>query len=536
MTAESLVKTKKEVDSLSKDDFLRFLSQPGSAPIHALTAVFQPHQFWYWEERKGRLFRRQPREGYIDLQHQFNITEGPHHRCIMSRFNNKQVIDETALTFINELFPKERKQVKNCCYRLLQLVRAPIYRKQPSMFVPGTAYMCHIPFLHNDLRVLLALLDCPNLDIFSTQGCLAIIALKWRKEKTLARFRMYIAGFECAAFMAINFITDETTTTDEAPFVPAGSMQLFVTNVVCLLIWFVAMSMEVAQILGYVCTGLTKRYFASTRHWLDVVAVLMTGAVNIALLQLNQEATYHVAFATSLGILVFMKWLRFLVYLRQIRAIGIQILPITETMWDIGPFLIVLIIYLIATVNMFFALNNKYTFGECFMLIYRLVVWGDATVSELENRAATPMILNLANGEITKPISSQTDTYYVVQVMMVIFSFIIGVSLMNLFLAMLCVSYTTASEMSSRSFMKSRLSMVLDQHATRVGVARLCCCPSHSTAQMVYGSTNSEYDISQSNSALRSSSTSATKLPDAADVSRKAFLWYTVQTSFESPS
>merc|ERR1719476_304032 len=100
----------------------------------------------------------------------------------------------------------------------------------------------------------------------------------------------------------------------------------------------------------------------------------MTGMVSFALL--DKDVAQDTGFCTTFGVLVFCKWNRFLVYLRQIRVIGIQILPITQTMWDMGPFLLVFSLYFLASVNMFYALNTGYSFLDCFMQIYQMVVFG----------------------------------------------------------------------------------------------------------------------------------------------------------------
>jgi len=299
-----------------------------------------------------------------------------------------------------------------------------------------------------------------------------------------------------------------------------------------LIIWLVAMFFEVVQMLGYVSNGLARRYLTSGRHWFDFVVVLLTGAVSIALLRLKEDSSKEPNFCTALGVLVLCKWMRFLIYLRQIKAIGIQILPITQAMWDIVPFLIVLSIYLLATVNMFFALNNGHSFGDCFLLIYRLVVLGEADVSELENQDAPQVTVDLMTGDVVQSDSARTSNFIVVRIMMVVASFVIGVSLMNLFLAMLCVSYDAAHRAADLSFMRSRARIVLDQHAVRVGLARFLSCfqkqPSEIAEKIVFGGRKgSDFDCSRSVSVKSAQSANM--------VSHKptsVFLWFAKPTEF----
>jgi len=47
---------------------------------------------------------------------------------------------------------------------------------------------------------------------------------------------------------------------------------------------------------------------------------------------------------------------------------------------------------------------------------------------------------------------------------------------MNLFVAMLCVSYSEAAARAPLTFVRSTAGIVLDQHAARRGLRKLCCC------------------------------------------------------------
>merc|ERR1719362_919056 len=174
------------------------------------------------------------------------------------------------------------------------------------------------------------------------------------------------------------------------------------------------MFLELAQIFGYISNGLTRRYFAAGRHWFDLVVVVVTGTVICSLSEMS--AMQETWFNTTLGVLVFCKWSRFLVYLRQIRSIGIQILPIMQTMWDIIPFLLVFTLYMLATINMFYALKTGWDLEKCAELIYRLVVLGDADLKELETPNPGPgERVDLKTG-VVHPIDWRpTDNYVVVR-------------------------------------------------------------------------------------------------------------------------
>jgi len=203
-------------------------------------------------------------------------------------------------------------------------------------------------------------------------------------------------------------------------------------------------------------------------------------------------------------------------------------------MYDIAPFLIVLTIYLLATISMFFALNTGYNITDCFMLIYRLVVLGDGNVKELENREVPHFTFNISSGHMAQSDSSPTGNFHVVRAMMVVASFVIGVSLMNLFLAMLCVSYSAAHDAAHLSFMRCRAHIVLDQHAVRVGLTRfLCRFKKESAEKIVYRGTTNTEQINTDSMSRSTPRISANSLFDSGGSSKQAFLWFAKQTDFE---
>jgi len=68
-----------------------------------------------------------------------------------------------------------------------------------------------------------------------------------------------------------------------------------------------------------------------------------------------------------------------------------------------------------------------------------------------------------------------TEYYWQVRVMMVVVTFLLGLSMMNLFIAMLCLSYEVAAQQAKRKFMQCRAVIVLDQTAERTGIGRMFC-------------------------------------------------------------
>jgi hypothetical protein len=373
---------------------------------------------------------------------------------------------------------------------------------------------------------------------------------------------MILACAELVNFMLINVFTDEL---DGEGMMVGNSEGSLANGIVSAIIWLVAVVLEIMQFLGYAANGLMKRYLMTPRYWIDFAVLIMTGYfIYIFLMDSRGMNIKETAFSTVLGILLFLKWFRMLVHLRQFEVVGVRILPITSTMWDVGPFLLVLVVYVLASVNLLYALRNNYSSWECFLLIYRLVVMGDMDITELEHRAKPLEIVDLATGEI-RSINTHTEYRGVVSIVAVVLSFVIGVTMMNLFIAMLCLSYEEAAHHVNLTFAKSRVNIVLDQHAVCYGLSLLrdkCVCQclmrkakehqrrkeddSVDVPVMMSRGNSSGLSINSSFSSrgstlnlnIRQSSeanwlTADTILKTAERKSRTAFLWYVEQTSFE---
>lgn len=450
--AQGLAHAPRLLDRLDKDDLIHFLNSAGGAPINILGAIFQPHPIRYWQETSGKRHRMMRSAAFVDSKEGVNIVQGPHCRVVEKGFSERIVLTGKLKQFLDRILPMER--TSGC-----------------NMYVPVTSYMCHIPLLHKELQVLLAIADCKDINIFGDKGCQAIINMKWAAEKYGSHGRMVMAFIEVMNLALLNWILNNHS-------IQNRSGVLICANILALVVWAVAVTLEISQAVGYIVNNLHRRYFTSTRYWFDWIVCFTTGMVILFTGLLGEKADESPQYSTVLGVLVFLKWMRLLISLRQLRTIGLRILPITTTMWDVGPFCGVLSVYIVGSVNMYYALGIN-NLGESFMLIYRIVVMGDVDLYELEG-VFNPSMRVGADGVISQSAPEQTEYYVVVRVMLVVISFVMGLSMMNLFVAMLCLSYSQAAENAWFSFMQSRAGIVLDQHAIRLGLRRMggmfCVC------------------------------------------------------------
>jgi len=347
-----------------------------------------------------------------------------------------------------------------------------------SKHVPIESFMCHIPNIHKDLQVLSAISSCEHLEIFTNDGCCAIINWMWAGQLWTARFRMLLATVELINFIVINFSEGPPDMVSKK----AGNNKN-INFWSSLVILFLAVLFELTQIMGYCKYRLMDRYFATFRHWFDMIVLTMTMifiVVFFTIVEIVPEDETSDLVLMSLGVIIYLKWFRLLTWLRQFEAIGCHILPIMSTTLKVGPFLIVLGVYVLASWNLYFAVQHGYTWNECLMLMYRLAVLGDFDLQELEHKKSPPTTLHMQNDMKQGSISTAGSmlgygsvNWHSVRITFVLVSFMVGVLIMNLFIAVLCSEYEKAAAIAKESFMRSRARIVLDQAAVNVGW-RIC--------------------------------------------------------------
>lgn len=440
----------------TRADLIRFISSPGDAPVDIWDAVFRRVSFKSWELHGDRLMRVVTSAAYVDYKTGMGIALGPDKAHIQDYFMAKAVLPEALLSFKDRLTRITNRQPKD-------------------LYMPVTFYVCHLPFIHEDLEVILAIADCEDQEVFSVPACRAIVSLKWAQERMGAQFRMIMAFVEVMNLVLINILLNG----DSEGFPLADEQRerlLFVASLLAFAVWVAVSLLETAQAIGYFSHGLVRRYISNFRYVFDFAVLCLTCVVISWVWTRGMETVQSPAFRIMLGFVVGLKWARFLVSLRQLKSVGLRILPIMDTMWDVGPFLFVLSVYFLGAVNMLYALGN-HTSVDAFLVIYRLVVLGDVHLGELETGSALSSFRMLPDGRLQQEGTPLTDYRYVVRCLMLVVSFLMGVSMMNLFVAMLCVSYSAAAERAPLAFERSRAHIVLDQYAARKGFMSMLCIP-----------------------------------------------------------
>jgi len=228
------------------------------------------------------------------------------------------------------------------------------------------------------------------------------------------------------------------------------------TYVASAFVWAVDVYLQLSLLIGYASNHLIKRYLLVPRHWINVLNLVFAGSTLCAA-GTSVVVPSTPLFRLALGYLAFFKWVWFLDQIRLIEAVGLRVLPITTTMFSAVPFTCVLLLYLLGAANMYFAIDiDSRDFMECFIQMYHLTVLGEVDMDRLGNPDGA--VLNWALKWLT-----------------VVMSFVIGLVLTNLFIAVLCHSYTVAAECARQDLVWSRAASVLEQFAIREGIMTTFC-------------------------------------------------------------
>eukprot|EP00403_Amphidinium_massartii_P006076 CAMPEP_0178375862 /NCGR_PEP_ID=MMETSP0689_2-20121128/3109_1 /TAXON_ID=160604 /ORGANISM="Amphidinium massartii, Strain CS-259" /LENGTH=937 /DNA_ID=CAMNT_0019995873 /DNA_START=142 /DNA_END=2956 /DNA_ORIENTATION=+ len=435
-----------QLDGLTGDDVVRFLKADGIAPIKILQAIMREHAVRYWDTSMSRIHVR---TALVDTTYCFNVHSGPHNENMVKYFNSKQTLSPDLMQFIRKLAPP-----------------APASGKwsAKSMLVDVSLFMCHVPVMHGNMAILRALGDCLQDEVFEQPACQVIVQLNWQQIILSANCQMAYQVAYLLLFCAVNIVLQNPSTFSD-PLLDAIAW-------VCVGFWVLEQLLYLAQLCGYWASDLLCRYMFSAGNWLDEVRILAGGGVLVAILRFGCEATDHPEFNAVLGALIFLRWMKVLYSLRPLKVIGLRILPIMSTMLEVWPFFAVLSMFLLGFVNAYYALGIQ-DFDEAFMTSFKLIAMQEVDLNAMSGVQPEQLIVGDTIETLQPP---RRDYYYIVRVLVVLGTFIIGISLMNVLIAVLCTSYQKASSNAWREFIRTRADAAIDNHTIWIGIKAVLAC------------------------------------------------------------
>mmetsp|Transcript_12237 Transcript_12237/g.28529 ORF Transcript_12237/g.28529 Transcript_12237/m.28529 type:complete len:1107 (+) Transcript_12237:52-3372(+) len=441
-----------QLDHMTPDDLVRFLKAGGASPGNILAAIFRPHELLFWDGWT----RSSVRTALVEKHMNFNVAEGNHISYFERQFNSKSPLDGDDLDFLKDLAPTRSSS------------KTGGKRHTDYDFVDVQLYMCHVPYILSSMPVLRAIADCEQEDIFSELSCQALVHLHWqrisRKAYGLIAFQVIYLFLWCSMNI---LLTSER----------AGDTVLMIVVVLCGILLAAEQLFETAQFVGYSASHLAQRYLFSWVNWIDEVRIVSSAVIITLILIEGRSVKDNEVFGCVFGTVVFSRWMTVLYALRAVRGIGLRILPIMTTMWEVGPFTGVLFMYLCGFVNMYYAFGLQ-DLVDSFVSIFQIVIMGEVDLAELEatqSLARVHLDRNSTLSVIEDVDAGRSPYYYIVRAMLVLTSFVMGVSLMNVFIAVLCISYEKASKHSWREFVRTRADIALDHQTMVIGLRSMRC-------------------------------------------------------------
>jgi len=481
------------LDQLTRNDLIQFLSIDGQAPINILKAIFQPEELRFWElvdydgdglGDRGARATRQTAYLWSDLP--INVSVGPSPAELEKLFKNREQLNPALQAFVSLLAPQER--TLNLFQRIMpgELFRAPV--KFITSCFPG---------VHKDLDVLVAIADSPCDALFLERTCQAIIKSAAIKVRVGIKVQFVIAAAEVFNLVCVNYFLNHPEMVKSSAF--------------CILCAFTLSGIHIGyfmlKALGFWCQGLLHRFLS---EWFYVSSVVATFCLLFYITETNVDPKKSPIFCSNLGAIIFQKWVLMLFELCQFRLIGMHILPIMATMKDIWPFFLVLSMCTGAVFNLYYAFG-LHSLEDSFLLIYRLAVLGDFNLNELDVRFAT---------------TGDKDYYFVVRLLLVLVSFVLTVSLMNLFVGVLSFHFEKRTEQAHTAYLRYYACCVLEAQALRKGLqafGKLACIKEKEKFDRM-GRSSMRLNGHKENRQIKQSRTAKLALADEA-LSHREFLW-----------
>lgn len=419
--AAGLAKSPGMLDKLTLASWIRFLICPGIAPHLILEAVFQPKKILVWDvnEETGIKCRREFNAAFFLKASEGRSAIGPHASHLRQLFNERNAPSQDVQVFLDKLTPR-RPESKSC------------------VFGPAHFFMCHVPGIHDHLHVLAALAVIKDDAVFTGPFARAIMDTAATKSLPFRLASIMIEFVEVLSLVALNS-TLKNRIAHVLHLIFGFALAAFVANLGLLLLIGV----------GY----MTQHTFSRIpfRFSSRVCTLLLSTLVLVATYALWLSSYTDASLRACLGLVVFLRWMQSIYNLCQFKYIGLRVLPITSTMHRIGPFVVLTVVCILGIANLWLATGLDQSPWETVMSTYVLVVLGEFWNSK--SMKEMPAGVGRVIMELTLAFTS----------------FFMTVSLMNLYIAILCNAYIECVAKRQRLFQHFRDIRIMDARAGQLG-------------------------------------------------------------------
>jgi len=151
-------------------------------------------------------------------------------------------------------------------------------------------------------------------------------------------------------------------------------------------------------------------------------------------------------------------------------------------MFDIGPFLLVMSVCIAASASLYYSFGLQDA-GHSFFLMYRFIVLQDFDMKQFNAWKHGRTLKSSGSAATTGASSTQDynqsepgDYYWVLRVSIIMLGFMMTVSLMNLYIGVLTISYESHTHKARASYLRWRAGAVLEARALHAGWTKATMC------------------------------------------------------------
>jgi hypothetical protein len=426
---------------LTSRDIVRLLQLPGAcAEKKIIQGMFYGPIFpgiRYWERREEEIRAVELGSGFINLDDQMAVAEGPSIQDVNRMLDDKQTMDDFTAQAMARLAPREKTSSREALVTL-------------------EMWVCTRSGVHNDLEFMLALAACEDKSVFEEPACKALLLFKYSKAFAAVFATVHLMEVLNLTFINVTLsLPRETSPVTSMPQEEQEAL-LFIAMWLAAGILIASALLQAAQALGYFTVNLQRQWIRDPTVWVEGVVLASTIYLILCVNVQSFEANDDVTFNLVMGLTVFTKWIRFIYTLASVSTrVGTRVLPIIATLYDIGPFMMVFALSLLGATNMFYALNLN-TPIQSLLLTYDASVHGNIGWDGWR-----------PNGDIVD------DKDGLVRVFVIIVTFLLGLAMLNLFIAVLSHSFDKASEVAHMEYRRFRCYGCISQHAVKSALCKL---------------------------------------------------------------
>jgi len=332
------------------------------------------------------------------------------------------------------------------------------------MKVPIDIFQCMISRLHENIRVLHSISAIQHEECFEHSFCVALINFWWEKYKWLFHLTIVINVVQAIAFLGITCFLGYSMQPD-ANVRDVGLALLCILEL-CVLLRELAQMRGLYVLLRYSNTLEARikeasqrrdtwywAYFWDVKNFTDFVGLLL-GICAVPLLYIFWGPLFQMPpwVRIELCLVALFRWLRVIQTCQclEIWALGEKILPIIRALSGLRPFAVVLFCSLVGCAQAYQTLAMQD--GEDLLLnwlfgMYRLGVMGE---------------MDMIFPESTEDAAKEITIGLLVRFLLVMVTFLMNVALLNIFIAVLTESYSSAHAKRTQLFYKERAEIVRD--------------------------------------------------------------------------